>query len=133
MRHWKTAGLAVAFALAAGSAAWSQAPPAQTTAQIDARVARVLASTPLIDGHNDFPWEVRERWAGKTGAFDMRSDLAHAPAAPGSDSTGGLMTDIPRLKAGHVGGQFWSVWIPVTITGPAAVQTTLEQIDVVKR
>ena len=41
------------------------------------------------------------------------------------------MTDIPRLHAGHVGGQFWSVWIPSELTGPAAVQTTLEQIDIV--
>jgi membrane dipeptidase len=43
------------------------------------------------------------------------------------------MTDIPRLRAGGVGGQFWSVYIPVTITGPAAVETTIEQIDIVKR
>jgi membrane dipeptidase len=43
------------------------------------------------------------------------------------------MTDIPRLRAGMVGGQFWSVWIPVEIKGPGAVQTTIEQIDLVKR
>ena len=43
------------------------------------------------------------------------------------------MTDIPRLRAGHVGAQFWSVWIPVEVKGPEAVQTTLEQIDIVKR
>jgi membrane dipeptidase len=42
------------------------------------------------------------------------------------------MTDILRLRAGHVGAQFWSVWIPVTIKGPEAVQTTIEQIDIVK-
>ena len=43
------------------------------------------------------------------------------------------MTDIPRLRAGSVGGQFWAVWIPVTETGPQAVETTLDQIDLVKR
>ena len=43
------------------------------------------------------------------------------------------MTDIPRLRAGGVGGQFWSVWVPVNIKGPEAVQTTIEQIDLVKR
>ena len=43
------------------------------------------------------------------------------------------MTDIPRMRAGRMGGQFWSVWIPASITGPLAVQTTLEQIDLVKR
>jgi membrane dipeptidase len=44
-----------------------------------------------------------------------------------------MMTDIPRLRAGHVGGQFWSVWIPAETTGAAAIQMTIEQIDIVKR
>ena len=43
------------------------------------------------------------------------------------------MTDIVRLHAGHVGGQFWSVWVPVSLKGPEAVETTVEQIDLVKR
>ena len=43
------------------------------------------------------------------------------------------MTDIPRLRAGHVGAQFWSVWIPADTQGPAAVQMTIEQIDLVKQ
>ena len=43
------------------------------------------------------------------------------------------MTDIPRLRRGQVGGQFWSVCVPAEIAGPAAVQATLEQIDIVKR
>jgi membrane dipeptidase len=64
----------------------------------------------------------------------MKGDLTKAPAAPGNpENPGGLMTDIPRLRAGHVGGQFWSVWIPVAVTGPAAVKMTIEQIDIVKR
>ena len=113
-----------ALVLAAGVA--QAASPPQTDAQIAARVAKVLAQTPLIDGHNDFPEQVRGRWAGKTGGFDMKSDLTRAAAGKG------IMTDIPRLRAGMVGGQFWSVFIPVTITGPAAVQMTLEQIDIVK-
>src|SRR5579859_7383110 len=129
MRGYRVLGLAVGVALMAGSAALAQ--PTET--QLKARVAAVLAKTPLIDGHNDFPWEVRERFAQKTGVFDMKSDLSHAAPVPGGESQGGLMTDIPRLHAGGVGGQFWSVWIPVTITGPAAVQTTIEQIDIVKR
>ncbi len=134
MRGLKISALAASAVLLAGtgSTAWSQTPPSD--AQIAARVAKVLGATPLIDGHNDFPWEIRERYASKVGAFDMRSDLSHAPPAPGNpENIGGLMTDIPRLKAGHVGGQFWSVWIPVTTTGPAAVKTTIEQIDIVKR
>src|SRR5437868_13656395 len=43
------------------------------------------------------------------------------------------MTDIPRLRAGRVGGQFWSVWVPTDLKGSEAVQATLEQIDLVKR
>jgi membrane dipeptidase len=125
--------LAAASWLAITSAAAAQAPSAQTDAQIAARVAKVLQATPLIDGHNDFPWEVRERFAQKTVVFDFKSDLSHAAPVPGGESQGGLMTDIPRLHKGGVGGQFWSVYIPVGITGPAAVQTTIEQIDIVKR
>ena len=124
------------FALLAGAAALTvtaaHAAP-QGDAEIQARVAKVLKATPLIDGHNDFPWEVRERFAQKTGVFDFKSDLSHAAPVPGGESQGGLMTDIPRLHAGGVGGQFWSVYIPVSITGGAAVKTTIEQIDIVKR
>ena len=123
--------MAMAICLAAPCLA--QTPAAQSDAQIAARVAKVLKATPLIDGHNDFPWEVRERFAQKTGTFDFRSDLSHQPPVPGGEGQGGLMTDIPRLHAGGVGGQFWSVYIPVSITGPSAVQTTIEQIDIVKR
>ncbi|WP_394761933.1 dipeptidase [Phenylobacterium sp.] len=129
----RTIAVAVAMAAASGTA-WAAPAPAQTDAQIAARVAAVLAKTPLIDGHNDLPWEVRERYAGKVGVFDLKGDLTKAPPAPGSPpNAGGLMTDIPRLHAGHVGGQFWSVYIPASVTGPAAVKMTVEQIDIVKR
>jgi membrane dipeptidase len=94
------------------------------------RVARVLKSTPLIDGHNDLPWELRTRFKGQLEAIDLAADTSTLPHAP-TDAP--IMTDIPRLRAGRVGGQFWSVWIPVEIKGPEAVQTTLEQIDLVKR
>jgi membrane dipeptidase len=119
---------AAAFVLAAAPPALAQQ---QTDAQIAARVARVLKATPLIDGHNDLPEQVRGRWDGKIGAVDLKSDLSHlAPASPQEPP---LMTDIPRLRAGMVGGQFWSVFIPVSVTGPAAVLMTVEQIDIVKR
>jgi membrane dipeptidase len=94
-----------------------------------ARVDRVLAKTPLIDGHNDLPWEIRERRARKQ-TLDLRQDTSRLQSPEGG---AGLMTDIPRLRAGRVGGQFWSVWIPVQLQGPEAVQTTLEQIDIVKQ
>jgi len=96
----------------------------------EARVAKILKRTPLIDGHNDLPWEIRDRMHGKLSAIDLNSDTARLPVpAEGAP----LMTDIPRLRAGMVGGQFWSVWVPVDVKGTEAVQMTIEQIDLVKR
>lgn len=93
------------------------------------RVERVLAQTPLIDGHNDLPWEIRERFKGDLSKIDLGASTAHLPVPPDGAA---LMTDIPRLRAGHVGAQFWSVWVDPKIQGAAVVQTTLEQIDLVK-
>jgi membrane dipeptidase len=94
------------------------------------RVEQVLLRTPLIDGHNDLPWEIRERYKSDFSAIDLGSDTHHLPV--GVDQAA-MMTDIPRLRAGLVGAQFWSVWIPVEVQGFQAVQMTLEQIDLVKR
>jgi membrane dipeptidase len=94
------------------------------------RLDQVLLQTPLIDGHNDLPWEIRERFKSDVAAVNLSSDTRHLPLEAGQTA---LMTDIPRLRAGHVGAQFWSVWIPVETQGFAAVQMTLEQIDLVKR
>jgi membrane dipeptidase len=94
------------------------------------RVAKILTKTPLIDGHNDLPWEIRARFRGRLSTFDLKSDTSKLPVPAGEAA---LMTDIPRLRAGMVGGQFWSVWVPVETTGAEAVETTVEQIDLVKR
>jgi membrane dipeptidase len=94
------------------------------------RVDRVLLQTPLIDGHNDLPWEIRERFKSDFTAVELAADTRHLPLAAGQAA---LMTDIPRLRVGNVGAQFWSVWIPVSAQGFEAVQMTLEQIDLVKR
>jgi membrane dipeptidase len=86
------------------------------------RARRLLRETPVIDGHNDYPWEVRQRAKGDITKLDLR---VPQPA---------IMTDLPRLKAGGVGGQFWSVYVPSPPPGtdPAvSVTQTLEQIDVV--
>src|ERR1700722_19271081 len=96
----------------------------------DARLDKVLRETPLIDGHNDLPWEIRARFKSDLDAIDLKSDTSKLPfPADGAP----LMTDIPRLRAGRVGAQFWSVWVPVDLKGPEAVQATIEQIDLVKR
>jgi membrane dipeptidase len=98
--------------------------PASPQAQSDdllARARRLHVAVPLIDGHNDYPWAVREDFARDIDKADISKPL---PA---------LMTDIQRLKAGGVGGVFWSVYTPGTLTGSAAVTATLEQIDIVHR
>jgi len=94
------------------------------------RLEKVLQQTPLIDGHNDLPWEIRERFKSDVAAVDLKSDTRRFPVD--ADQTP-LMTDLPRLRLGMVGAQFWSVWIPVNVQGFEAVQMTLEQIDLVKR
>ena len=94
-----------------------------------ARIDKVLAQTPLIDGHNDLPWEIRARFGGDLAKVDLSANTAALPVPAGSVS---MMTDIPRLRRGHVGAQLWSVYVPVEVNGPLAVQETLEQIDLVK-
>ena len=118
-----------ALAASISCAAAAQTTPPKSDANLAARVHRVLAKTPLIDGHNDLPWEIRERFNSKLGRIDLKSDTSKLPLTGDQIP---LMTDIPRLRAGQVGGQFWSVWIPTSVTGPAAVQMTVEQIDLVK-
>jgi membrane dipeptidase len=83
----------------------------------------LLRRYPLIDGHNDLPWALRHRAGDDTSqvVFDL-----DAPAA-------GLHTDLPRLAAGRVGAQFWSVYVPSRLTGDGAVTAVLEQIDVARR
>ncbi len=109
------------------------AASAQNDVSPSARVDRVLAQTPLIDGHNDLAWQIRDCFAGLDN-LDLRADTSHLPkpaSAAAKCEWTPLMTDIPRLRAGRVGGQFWSVWVPPEVTGPAAVKMTLEQIDLV--
>jgi membrane dipeptidase len=89
--------------------------------ELAARALAIHRETPLIDGHNDYPWLVRQNAAGDLTRLDISTPR---PA---------LMTDIPRLRQGAVGGVFWSVYVPTTLEGPEAVRATLEQIDVVHR
>ncbi|HEU4786880.1 MAG TPA: dipeptidase, partial [Gemmatimonadaceae bacterium] len=108
--------------------------PAQAPDPNLARALRVLRTAPVFDGHNDLPWRIREDTAHPmdVDAYDIRT---HAPG----------MTDLPRLKQGHVGAQFWSIYIPgeradgaykpngevSSVPGYARVQ--LEQIDIARR
>jgi membrane dipeptidase len=79
-------------------------------------------ATPLVlDGHNDLPWELRLQCGGDLDRIDLARPVATTA------------TDIPRLRAGGVGGQFWSVYVPSNLPGDRAVTQTLEQVDLVHR
>jgi membrane dipeptidase len=91
----------------------------------------MLARFPLIDGHNDLPWALRERARQNGGDLSQVAFDLDTPAA-------GLHTDLPRLAAGGVGAQFWSVYVPVSLAGASAsgygaVAAVLEQIDLARR
>jgi membrane dipeptidase len=105
------------------------APAARSSTELAARVDRVLTETPIIDGHNDLPWEIRDAF-DNVGSVDLDADTSNLRGKDGKVVH--LMTDIRRLRKGHVGAQFWSVWIPANTPGPEAVQMTLEQIDIVR-
>jgi membrane dipeptidase len=84
-------------------------------------VADLLEQHPVLDGHNDLLWAARELVRYD---FD-RLELTETETCRSL----GTQTDLPRLRAGGVGAQFWSVFVPDTLTGSAAVTATLEQID----
>jgi len=86
-----------------------------------AQAVRILGTVPLIDGHNDIPDAIRGR-----GGLDSVNFAVSQPK---------LMTDIPRLRSGHVGGQFWAAYVPVTTmdSGPHPAVYALEQIDLIHR
>jgi membrane dipeptidase len=128
MKHSACRSVGVATGLLSLLAAGA-ALAADSSAVLQQRVERVLTQTPLIDGHNDLPWEIRERFGGDLSKIDLTAGSAALPAPAGSPP---LMTDIARLRQGQVGAQFWSVFVPVEMKGPQAVQATLEQIDLVK-
>jgi membrane dipeptidase len=91
--------------------------------KVQERIDRILKATPLIDGHNDLPEQLRESYGMSVEGLASGTDQRKVP----------MMTDMARLRQGHVGGQFWSVFIPSELTGDTAIRATLEEIDTVKR
>ncbi|MGI9626237.1 MAG: dipeptidase [Longimicrobiales bacterium] len=85
------------------------------------RAIRVLTTTPLVDGHNDLPWAVRQSEAAP-----------HDVEAPEHDLRGTtpFHTDLARLREGRVGAQFWSVYIPFDAVEEGAAKVQLEQIEI---
>jgi membrane dipeptidase len=90
------------------------------TSDLD-RARDVLTRSPILDGHNDLPWALRDLGQSDLGGVDLAAGLA------------GTQTDLPRLRAGRVGAQFWSVFVPSSLQGDGAVSATLEQIDLTRR
>jgi len=88
-------------------------------------IDEILRQVPLIDGHNDLPWQYREYCHDNVNGLDLTRD--HTGLEPK------LVTDLPRLRQGHLGGQFWSVYVPAMPTNSDAVVAVLEQIDMVHR
>ena len=113
---------AVCLSLGAPTALLAQGASPPATDPYLARAKRILSQTPLIDGHNDLPWRIREDTIarGNVDAYDLRK------RAPGH-------TDLDRLKAGMVGAQFWSVYTPGDWRDSGYARVQLEQIDIARR
>ncbi|XP_046994343.1 dipeptidase 1-like [Schistocerca americana] len=93
-------------------------------------VRRLLAEVPLVDGHNDLAWNVRLYCRGRLSAVNLTEDLRRVePWA----SSAWSHTDLPRLRRGLVGAQFWSAYVPCGAQHLDAVQLALEQVDLVRR
>lgn len=112
----------ILFAALFAAVVWSPPAAAQTDSFHLERARRVLRSTPLFDGHNDLPWAIRQYRAAPmdVDAYDLRG------RTPGH-------TDLERLRAGMVGAQFWSVYIPGEYADSGFARVQLEQIDIARR
>lgn len=113
-----TRALLVSLACATLAVAAVAARPGQSDAPL-ARARALHRAVPMFDGHNDFPWEVRALADKDAARLDIRGPQPKT------------MTDIPRLRQGGVGAQFWSVYVPASLAGRTAVTAALEQIDIV--
>jgi membrane dipeptidase len=120
----KLLSIASALSLALVFAAPATAQTPESTA------AAALDNAPVWDGHNDLPGQLRSRYENVIGPFDFNDGFAVPPSGWGSPS---LHTDLPRLRDGRVGAQFWSVYVSASLPQDRAVVATIEQIDVMKR
>ncbi|MEL7690693.1 dipeptidase [Citromicrobium bathyomarinum] len=114
------------FATACAVAGLICSPLAAQTAEETALAA--LEAAPVWDGHNDVPIQLRARFANQIGDFDFE----HTDQVK-TEEGDAMQTDLARLRAGRVGVQWWSVYVPAAVDEPRAVQMTMEQIDVMKR
>ncbi|CAK1603158.1 unnamed protein product [Parnassius mnemosyne] len=107
-----------------------RAPPGAPLQERLRLAERLLHDTPLIDGHNDLPWNIRKFLHNRIKDFRFEEDLRTiSPWATSSWSH----TDLPRLKQGRVAAQFWAAYVPCDAQHRDAVQLTFEQIDLIQR
>ncbi|MHC4416600.1 MAG: dipeptidase [Planctomycetota bacterium] len=125
MRMTRTVGLAVLVAVGNGCSA--RMASEDSAAVLAVRARGLLERVPLIDGHNDTPWQYRKRVDLHLDRLDFAGDLTTLDPP--------MQTDLARLREGGVGAQFWSVYIPIPERGgrPGDTRTVIEQIDFVKR
>ena len=97
---------------------------AQSQEELQQQATEILERVPLFDGHNDTPYQYRNRVGYKFGELDFYDT---------TQLDNPMHTDIPRLKEGRVGAQWWSVYVPAGIPEDEAVKRTMEQIDFVYR
>ena len=117
-------GALILSMIASCAFAADQTPTPKPDAATLVKVRQLLRRVPLIDGHNDLPWQYRKH-NNNLNALDLARDCSKAQPP--------VVTDIPRLRLGGVGAQFWAVYVPPIPGGPPAVEMVLEQIDVVHR
>lgn len=113
--------------LALGALCLATSATAQTPEQT---AEAALKATPVWDGHNDLPEQLRSRYRNIIAGFDFADTTDTADPAK---NIGAMHTDLARIAQGRLGAQFWSVYISANLTEQQAVQATLEQIDVMKR
>ena len=97
----------------------------ESQSQLLARARRLLREVPLIDGHNDVPWQYWVRARNQIDKIDLNGDTSRL--------TPPMHTDIRRLREGQVGGQFWAVYIHKNSAGPGATRAAIAQLDIARR
>lgn len=106
---------------------------AQSDAALLRHALRLHRAVPMIDGHNDLPWKLRTRGTDSFDSTDLGRVVFSWDSMDIAKPQPRLMTDIPRLRAGGVGGVFWSTWVPTELIPADAAKMELEQIDIVRR
>lgn len=143
MRRWGVATAAILALWGTQPSRAQESGPAPAASEGDAPVQpgldeasaqaiadAALAAAPVWDGHNDVPVQMRVRFHNVINGVDF-SDTSRT--GPETESGKPMQTDLARMRRGHIGAQFWSIYVKADLTEPRAVLETLEQVDVARR